>query len=217
MMQVLPNDKRISIYGSKKDVAKAVEALLKYEDMTPEQLTEEWKKKDPRLEDVQGFMEFVDTPKLSSLSESNARLLIQEIVDRDSLKADVLINGNTVWSFKRIIRNLKQIVEAGTVIGEKVRTCYPLASGIRIPTIRDHRPILSKYFYQFLHLCCGSIAHYDIYGWISQYPTVEDLRQFFLKNEYGRRVLNHVPGWKTDTKRIVEQIEVILNVNSPAC
>ena len=99
-----------------------------------------------------------------------------------------------------------------------MRTCYPLASGIRIPTIRDYRPILSKYFYRFLHLCCGSIAHYDIYGWICHYPTVEDLRQFFLKNEYGERVLDYVPGWKTDTKRIVEQIEVILNVNDcPTC
>ena len=62
MMQVLPSDKRITVYGSRKDVAKAVEALLKYEDMTPEQLTEEWKKRDPRLEDVQGFMEFVLKP-----------------------------------------------------------------------------------------------------------------------------------------------------------
>ena len=122
-----------------------------------------------------------------------------------------------MWSFNRIVGNLKRIVEVGTLVGEKVRTCYPLASGIRIPTIYDHQPILSNYFYQFLHLCCGSIAHYDIYGWISQYPTVEDLRQFFIKNEYGKRVRDWIPEWETDVKRIVEEIEVILNVSNPAC
>lgn len=218
MQVALPSDERVKIYGSRKDVAKAVEALLKYEDMAPEQLTEEWKKSDPRLEDIEGFMNFLNVPKLSSLSESKARLLIQEVIDAERLKADILLNGNNVWSFERIMRNLKEIVKAGTLCGEKVRTCYPLASGISIPTIRDYQPILSRYSYNFLHLCCGSIAHYDIYGWISHYPTVEDLREFFIKNEYGRRVKDWVPGWKTDVKRIVEEIEVILDVDSqPTC
>ena len=217
-MQALPSDKRVSIYGSKNDVAKALEALLKYEDATPEQLTEEWKKRDSRLEDVEGFINFLNMSRLSSLSESKARLLIQEIMDTERLKADILLNGNNVWSFNRIVNNLKQIVEAGALVGENVRTCYPLASGLRIPTIRDYQPILSKYFYQFLSLCCGSIAHYDIYGWISHYPTVEDLRQFFIKNEYSKRVKDWIPEWKTDAKRIVEEIEVILNVNrNSAC
>jgi len=45
-MQALPSDKRVSIYGNKNDIAKALEALLKYEEATPEQLTEEWKKQD---------------------------------------------------------------------------------------------------------------------------------------------------------------------------
>ena len=84
-MQV-QSDKRVKIYGSKNDVAKALEALLKYEDVTPEQLTKEWKKKDPRLEDVEGFINFLDMPRLSSLPENKARLLIQEIIDVEHLK-----------------------------------------------------------------------------------------------------------------------------------
>jgi hypothetical protein len=76
---------------------------------------------------------------------------------------------------------------------------------LRMPVGGD--PILSKYFYDFLHLHCGSIAHYNIQGWITEYPTLEDLKQFFKKNEYGKRVLDHIPVWMTDAKRIVEEIE----------
>jgi len=74
------------------------------------------------------------------------------------------------------------------------------------------KTILTKYFYEFLSLCCGSIAHYNINGWVAEYPTVEDLRAFFQKNEFGHRVLDHVPEWKTDVKIIVREIESILGI-----
>jgi len=208
MRQILANDERVTIYGSEKDIAEAVKALSKYEDMEPGQLTEEWKKRDPRLEDVEGFIEFLDTPKLSSLPQNKARLIMQEVIDRENLKATMMFDGNTVWSFDRIIRNLKRIVKTGKLYVDLRK----------IDRIHGYQaPILSKYFYQFLHLCCGSIAHYDIYGWISHYPTVQHLREFFIKNEYGKRVLDHISGWNTDAKRIVQEIEEILNVNNSAC
>ena len=70
--------------------------------------------------------------------------------------------------------------------------------------------MLSKYFYEFLHLDCGSIAHYNIHGWIAEYPTLEHLKKFFRRNEFGRRVLDYIPYWHTDAKRIVEAIEIQL-------
>jgi len=69
---------------------------------------------------------------------------------------------------------------------------------------------LSDYLYKFLSLSCGSIAHYNKQGWIDVYPTVYDLRLFFVENEYGKRVLDTIPTWKTDAHRIVEEIEQIL-------
>jgi len=166
-----------------------------------------------QLEDVEGFMEFLNTPDLSSLPESEARLLIQKIIDREKLRATVMFDGNIVWSFDRIIRNLRRIVKAGKLYSDG--TPGEVRVGMMIfPS--EVKPILSKYFYEFLHLECGSIAHYSIHGWIGHYPTVEALRRFFMKNEHGKRVLDDIPQRYTDARRIVEEIEVILNVDSSA-
>jgi len=146
----------------------------------------------------------------TDLSESEIRPRIQEIIDNRKLKVSILYNGNGVWSKQRIIRNLKQIVKAGVLYRENKPTYIPIGSMLRIPSIG--KPILTKYFYEFLHLCCGSIAHYNINGWVAEYPTVEDLRAFFQKNEFGKRVLDHVPDWKTDVKIIVREIESILGI-----
>ena len=47
-------------------------------------------------------------------------------------------------------------------------------------------------------------------GWIAKYPTLEHLKKFFKKNEFGHRVLDHIPFWYTDARRIVEVIEIQL-------
>lgn len=69
---------------------------------------------------------------------------------------------------------------------------------------------MSDYLYNFLHLACGSIAHFNKLGWIECYPTVDNLKQFFIKNEYGNRVSHQIPRWHTDAISIVEQIEYML-------
>ena len=142
-------------------------------------------------------------------SEPEARLTIQELIDERKLKADIFYDGNTVWSYDRIIRNVKRIKKEGVLGYASYR---PIGYLLRIPTFDGRKPILSNYFYKFLHLCCGSIAHYDKAGWIATYPTVEHLKDFFRKNEYGMRVLDYIPAWKTDAKRIVMTIEEILGV-----
>jgi len=150
-------------------------------------------------------------PELLVKNECEARLLIQDIIDKHRIKAHILFDGNTVWSKDRIIRNLKQIIEAGTLYNKKKPHYIPIGSMLRMPTVGDC--ILSDYFYSFLHLDCGSIAHYNKQGWVCEYPTLEDLREFFQKNEFGKRVLHDVADRFTDAKRIVEEIEKLLNIN----
>jgi len=142
-------------------------------------------------------------------SEPEARLAIQLLIDEKKLKADILYDGNTVWSYDRIIRNVKRIKKEGVFGYASYR---PIGYMLRIPTFDNGKPVLSNYFYKFLHLCCGSIAHYDKAGWIATYPTVEHLKNFFRKNEFGMRVLDYIPNWQTDAKRIVVSIEEILGV-----
>jgi len=131
---------------------------------------------------------------LRTMKEADARLLVQKLIDEHHLKASILINGNTVWSKDRILRNLEQIMKHGTLYNQD----------------QSKPPILSHYFYQFLHLVCGSIAHYDIHGWIHKYPTIEHLKKFFKQNEFGKPVLEWIPPEHTDAKAIVQEIETRL-------
>lgn len=117
--------------------------------------------------------------------------LLLHFGDTHNLKATILFNGNTVWSKTRILRNLRRIMKHGTLYNQD-----------------QHKPpILSHYFYTFLHLDCGSIAHYDIHGWIHKYPTIDELKAFFKRNEFGKRVLDDIPAWHTDARAIVQAIE----------
>jgi len=131
-------------------------------------------------------------PNLQSIKESEARLIIQKLIDEHHLKASILVNGNTVWSKERMLRNLEKIMKHGTLYNAEDQ---------------NKPPILSRYFYQFLHLDCGSIAHYDIHGWIHKYPTVEHLKKFFKCNEFGKPVLEWIPPRMSDARAIVEAIE----------
>ena len=155
------------------------------------------------VEKAQAIVGLIENAEL--VPEPMLRLTIQDLIDKHNLRATIMINGNSVWSRKRIIRNLKQIIQHGKLYDKRKPRYYPIGSLLKIPAGGD--PVLSNYFYNFLHLECGSIAHYNIQGWISMYPTLEDLKRFFKKNERGRRVLDWVPSWKTDVKRIVEAID----------
>ena len=145
---------------------------------------------------------------LETLREGTARLKIQQLIDNNNLKAWILFNGNGVWSKKRILRNLRQIIKHGILYDQRKPSFIPVGSMLRMPTVG--KTILSKYFYHFLIHCCGSIAHYNIQGWVATYPTLEDLKQFFKKNEHGKRVLDWIPGWKTDAMEIAKEIEKML-------
>lgn len=144
---------------------------------------------------------------LENLSEPKARLEIQALIDKLDLKAHILFDGNSVWSMNRILANLRRIIEHGKLYNEKKPRFIPIGSMLRMPAIGD--TILSDYFYDFL-TDCGSIAHYDKRGWVATYSTLDDLKAFFKKNEFGHRVLDYIPHWKTDAKKIVEACERLL-------
>lgn len=146
-------------------------------------------------------------PGIEELPEHKARLEIQKVIDEQGLKASILFDGNTVLSMTRIITNLNQIIACGTLYNREKPAFIPIGSMLRMPVVGDC--ILSDYFYNFL-TDCGSIAHYNKRGWVAIYPTLEDLKAFFKKNEYGHRVLDDIPWWKTDARRIVEAIEARL-------
>jgi hypothetical protein len=147
-------------------------------------------------------------PGIETMAEPEARLKIQEVMDKQSLKADISFDGNGITSLVRIIRNLKQIMEAGTLYDGRAPGYVAVGSMLRFPVV--DKCILSDYFYHFLSLSCGSIAHYNKQGWVTEYPTLDDLKAFFKKNEFGLRVLNNIPDWKTDAKRVVVAIEAQL-------
>ena len=70
MKQLLKIDKRVALYGSKKQIREAEIILIK------------------------------NIPQLPTLSESQARLRIQDCLDFESVKVDILFDGNSVWSKK---------------------------------------------------------------------------------------------------------------------
>jgi len=146
-------------------------------------------------------------------TEAQARLMIQDAIDEHHLNASILYKGNRVWSRRKILRNLKRIMENGALYKDKNKRVrwLRISDTICLPkTPANFKPILSKYFYEFLTLCCGSSAHYSREGWIGIYPRLEDLKSFFQKNEHGKPVSEWIPEWKADAKRIVDDIERIL-------
>jgi|TARA_Y100000310_G_scaffold56232_1_gene51616 hypothetical protein len=119
--------------------------------------------------------------------EHVSRMRIQENIDAYNLKASILYDGGTVWSRKKVVAGVKRVKNNGM-------------------------KSMTKYLYKFLTLACGSIAHYNIYGWIDEYPTIEDFRNFFLRNEFGERVKNRFRDTEKDNRLIVEDIEEVLGI-----
>jgi hypothetical protein len=119
-------------------------------------------------------------------TEAQAREILGAWTDAYSPSLIVMYDGNTVWRREPLVKNVQSIVKAGDMSK------------------------MSDYLYQFVSLVCGSIAHYNKAGWIAQYPTVQMFRRFFLVNEFGRCVLDHIPHWYFDARSIAGDIMSVL-------
>lgn len=189
MLHQLTLSKDISLSGNQKQLAKAKKALNPVVDV------------------------------IGAMQDKEARFFIQNAIDKYNLNASILYRGHLVWSRKKITRNLQRIIDRGQLYGNKrvqwvrvvPRNTEDNATMACLPKVeKGFKPILSAYFYNFIISCCGSEAHYSRAGWIGIYPTVTDLKRFFMRNEKGKSVAEFVPEWKSDAVTIVADIERML-------
>ena len=139
--------------------------------------------------DIQSACDVFDTELILRQcgNEEHDREDIASIISEHKLKAAILYRGNTVWDIDRLVKNVKTIVKHNDMLK------------------------MNGYTYKFFSLVCGSIAHYNIHGWIANYPTVDSLRGFFRCNEFGRPVVSHIPFWHSDGRKAATLIEEVLN------
>lgn len=114
--------------------------------------------------------------------EQADRLIIQRALDEGLLVPPsrvILYEGNRVWSRNLIIDEYERLRNLGT-----------------LETMSDE-------FYAFLHLCCGSIAHYSKAGWVEEYDnSIDLLHEFFRCNEFGQDIFEYQSARFTDRRKI---------------
>jgi len=128
-------------------------------------------------------------------NEGNDRLKIQKSIDDFNLKAIILYDGNGVWSYRKVLRDFNKLLKS------------------KPDKLKDYGEYcLTKYLYKFFHLCCGSIAHYDLAGWTYEYQTKQSVKDFIKKNEFGCDIARNQPGWKTDCIKIAKELLRLSNM-----
>lgn len=112
-------------------------------------------------------------------NESNDRILIQKCIDNNNLKSEILYEGNTVYSFKKIVKEYRNLQKNGTL--DK----------------------LTNKMYLFFTNACGDIAHYNINGFRDYYNnSLENLESKLL----GRDTF--IPRWCSDLDRIFKELKI---------
>ena len=102
-------------------------------------------------------------------NESKDRLLIQDCIDKNKLKSDILYDGNSVYPFEKIIKAYRKLQKSETLDG------------------------LTKEMYHFFIYACEGIAHYDLQGFRSYYNNSfrnlenELLSQRYLETKFSDR------------------------------
>lgn len=131
--------------------------------------------------DINNTISILSTLSLTD-NETEDRKIISDAIDKYNIKAHILYKGNTVYGINTMVKKFKNLFKGG-----------------------DMRK-LTKDCYLYLIYNCGSIAHYNKEGWISCYPTIDNLRQFFRKNEYGKDIVSDRPWWDYDGREINKQL-----------
>jgi hypothetical protein len=146
-------NKKIAIFGTAKTIAAAEAALDTIEDLEG---------------DIAGF-------RLHN--EGVIRLKIQDAIDTHNIQATILVDGNTVYPFKKAVNQYEQLKKSGKL--DK----------------------MTDFLYKFLHLNFD-IAHYDKNGYIWHYGNDFDTMHKTVLDKAStpgwhtdvRRILNYVQG-----------------------
>ena len=111
-------------------------------------------------------------------NEYNDRLIIQNCIDNENLKSDILYDGNTVYPFEKTVKLYRQFQK------------------------NDSLENLNRYMYNFFTNACGDIAHYDINGYKCYYNySIRELENTVLKNSWAAR-------WHSDCDRIFRELKI---------
>jgi hypothetical protein len=114
--------------------------------------------------------------------ESTLRLILQEELDRrkfNYIREQPLVDGNGLYSFDLIKKEVNKMKRGG---------------------VNGQLNNISNYFYNFMYLNF-TIAYYNKHGWLSYYPTWNDIKTRAIKENGGR-----IPLWKSDVNRIVNNL-----------
>lgn len=73
------------------------------------------------------------------------------------------------------------------------KSCETLLRGLALATTKDINKLSVK-AYNFIHICSGFIAHYNIRGFIAEYGTASNLADAVLRNRIMNKYDNFHPG-----------------------
>lgn len=120
---------------------------------------------------------FIENLNLTGIEEKD-RLIIQKCIDDNKIGATILYDGNTVYSFNKIVDKYKKLQKNEDLMH------------------------LSDDLYKFFTNACGDIAHYDIVGYAHYYDnSFRKFEEDFLKHcDFNNRF--------SDVKRIFEKLKI---------
>lgn len=120
---------------------------------------------------------FIENLKLTG-NEATDRLIIQKCIDDNKIGATILYDGNTVYSFNKIVDKYKKLQKSEDLMH------------------------LSDDLYKFFTNACGDIAHYDIVGYAHYYDnSFRKFEEDFLQHcDCNNRF--------SDVKRIFEKLKI---------
>lgn len=110
--------------------------------------------------------------------EAEDRLIIQQCIDNNNLKSNILYDGNTVYPFNKIVKLYKKLQKEGNLNS------------------------MNKEIYHFFMSACGDIAYYDMGGYICNYNnSIINLEETFLKD-------CKINSRFTDVDRIFKELKI---------
>ncbi len=101
------------------------------------------------------------------ITEKELRKRLEAWMSARKCGDEMILNGNSIWYSWKVMRDFRKLWKNYDVNN------------------------FTDYLYRFFSLRCGSIAHYNKFGWFDAYDTQSKLRDFLNHNEMGQNVLSY--------------------------